>query len=114
MSARSILGRNGASAQRSMDQRESLAGLVERVILHNPDSGFCVLRVEARGRRDLITVIGHAPTNSADEFVQASGAWVNDRTHASVWRNWQGVRAGPTAKLRDALVSVLVAGDDGS
>ena len=37
-----------------------LAGLVERVTFHNADTGFCVLRVKARGQRDLITVIGHA------------------------------------------------------
>ena len=61
--------------------REALAGLVERVTFHNPDSGFCVLRVKARGPRDLITVVGHAPTISAGEFVQATGTWINDRTH---------------------------------
>ena len=52
---------------------ETLGGLVERVTFHNPDNGFCVLRVKARGQRDLTTVIGHAPTISAGEFVQASG-----------------------------------------
>jgi exodeoxyribonuclease V alpha subunit len=41
---------------------ETLAGLVERVTFHNPESGFCVLRVKVRGQRDLITVIGHAAT----------------------------------------------------
>jgi exodeoxyribonuclease V alpha subunit len=41
---------------------EALAGLVERVTFHNADSGFCVLRVKARGQRDLITVVGHAAT----------------------------------------------------
>ena len=40
--------------------RENLAGLVERVTFHNEDNGFCVLRVKARGQRDLITVVGHA------------------------------------------------------
>ena len=62
-------------------QPENLAGLVERVTFHNPDNGFCVLRVKTRGQRDLITVVGHAPTISAGEFVQATGVWVNDRTH---------------------------------
>jgi exodeoxyribonuclease V alpha subunit len=38
---------------------EALAGLVERVTFHNEDTGFCVLRVKARGRRDLVTVTGH-------------------------------------------------------
>jgi exodeoxyribonuclease V alpha subunit len=53
--------------------RENLAGLVERVTFHNEDSGFCVLRVKARGQRDLITVIGHAAAISAGEFVQMTG-----------------------------------------
>jgi exodeoxyribonuclease V alpha subunit len=41
-------------------KREALAGLVERVTFHSPDSGFCVLRVKVRGHRDLVTVIGSA------------------------------------------------------
>ena len=62
-------------------QLENLAGLVERVTFHNPDSGFCVLRVKARGHRDLTTIVGHAPVISAGEFVQATGIYTNDRTH---------------------------------
>jgi exodeoxyribonuclease V alpha subunit len=65
---------------------EVLAGLVERVTFHNDENGFCVLRVKARGQRDLITVLGHAATISAGEFVQASGSWVNDRTHGVQFR----------------------------
>jgi len=60
---------------------EALAGLVERVTFHNADSGFCVLRVKARGQRDLVTVVGHAATIAAGEWVQMSGTWINDRTH---------------------------------
>ena len=52
---------------------EVFAGLVERVTFHNDDNGFCVLRVKARGKRDLITVVGHAATISAGEFIQGSG-----------------------------------------
>src|SRR3989440_5484220 len=65
---------------------EVLAGLVERVTFHNEENGFCVLRVKARGQRDLITVLGHAAAISAGEFVQASGAWVNDRIHGVQFR----------------------------
>lgn len=60
---------------------EALAGLVERVTFHNADTGFCVLRVKARGHRDLITVVGHAASIAAGEWVQMSGLWLNDRTH---------------------------------
>ena len=35
---------------------EALGGLVDRVTFHNSENGFCVLRVKARGQRDLITL----------------------------------------------------------
>src|SRR5208282_451236 len=65
---------------------EALAGLVERVTYHNAENGFCVLRVKARGQKDLVTVVGHAATIAAGEFVQISGVWVNDRTHGLQFR----------------------------
>src|SRR5580704_2373860 len=65
---------------------EVLAGLVERVTFHNEDNGFCVLRVKARGKREPVTVVGHAAVISAGEFIQASGEWANDRTHGVQFR----------------------------
>ena len=61
--------------------REPLSGLVERVTFHSPETGFCVLRLKVRGQRDLVTLVGHAASISAGEFVQASGTWVIDRNH---------------------------------
>lgn len=60
---------------------ETVAGLVERVTYHNEESGFCVLKVHVKGRRDLTSVVGHVPTISAGEFIHASGVWFNDRQH---------------------------------
>jgi hypothetical protein len=74
------------AAPRTSTQTEVLAGLVDRVTFHNSENGFCVLRVKARGQRDLITVIGHAAMISAGEFVQAGGSWINDRTHGVQFR----------------------------
>ena len=65
---------------------EVFAGLVERVTFHNEENGFCVLRVKARGKRDLVTVVGHAAVISAGEFIQASGDWNNDRQHGVQFR----------------------------
>ncbi len=75
-----------ASAQTAETRTENLAGLVERVTFHNEENGFCVLRLKARGQRDLITVIGHAAMISAGEWVQAAGTWTNDRTHGLQFR----------------------------
>ena len=53
---------------------EVLVGLVERVTFHNLENGFCVLRLKARGHRDLVTTVGHAAMISAGEWVTASGS----------------------------------------
>src|SRR5207344_1112055 len=58
--------------------QEVLAGLVERVTYHNAENGFCVLRAKARGHRDVVTIVGHAATIAAGEWITASGEWVND------------------------------------
>src|SRR5450631_1995145 len=65
---------------------EVLAGLVERVTYHNDGNGYCVLRIKARGHRELVTVVGHAAVVSAGEWITASGEWVNDRTHGQQYR----------------------------
>jgi exodeoxyribonuclease V alpha subunit len=72
--------------QPSQSDREVLAGLVERVTYQNAENGFCVIRVKARSHRDLVTVVGHAATISAGEWITASGDWVNDRTHGQQFR----------------------------
>src|SRR3954466_2700735 len=70
----------------AVSDREPLAGLVERVTYHNPDNGYCVLRVKVRGHRDLVTVLGHAASISAGEFVQASGKWEVHREHGQQFK----------------------------
>lgn len=67
-------------------EKEALAGIVERVTFHNAENGFCVLRIKARGHRDLITVVGHAATISAGEWITATGTWNNDRVHGLQFR----------------------------
>src|SRR5246127_1833389 len=66
--------------------RETLAGLVERVTYQNAENGFCVIRVKARGPRDLVPLVGHAATISAGEWITATGEWVNDRTHGQQFK----------------------------
>src|SRR5947209_17010854 len=92
---------------------EVLAGLVDRVTFHNSDNGFCVLRVKARGQRDLITLVGHAAMISAGEFVQESGSWISDRTHGVQFRasflktisRCSAQRTGPASALARSISS---------
>lgn len=73
-------------ARHQQSANEFLAGLIERVTYHNPENGFCVLRVRARGRREPVVLVGHAATIAPGEFVQASGTWQNDRRHGLQFR----------------------------
>jgi exodeoxyribonuclease V alpha subunit len=66
---------NGSSsgAPSAGQPTEVLAGSIKRVNFHNAENGFCVLRIKARGHRELVTVVGHAAEISAGEWVTVIG-----------------------------------------
>src|ERR1700682_1074705 len=65
---------------------EAIAGLIERVTLHNPENGFAVLRVKVKGREDLVTVVGNTSSVSAGEHLEAAGRWFIDREHGQQFK----------------------------
>ncbi len=69
---------------------------MERVTYHNLENGFCVLRVKARGQRDLVAVIGHAAAINAGEFISATGSWTTDREHGLQFRATHVTTTQPT------------------
>jgi exodeoxyribonuclease V alpha subunit len=87
---------------------ETLAGIVERVTFHNPESGFAVLRVHARGRRGIITVVGTVPRVVAGEHIDAVGEWVIDREHGEQFRATE-LRCAPPA-TREGIEKYLGSG----
>ncbi|MGY0713266.1 SF1B family DNA helicase RecD2 [Azospirillum argentinense] len=80
------------------EEREPLSGLVERVTYHNPENGYCVLRVKVRGHKDLVTLVGHAASVSPGEYIQASGRWEQHREHGPQFRA-AFLRAAPPTTL---------------
>ena len=65
---------------------ETLTGLIERVTYHNPENGFAVLKVQVKGRQDLVTVVGSTTSVSAGEHLEAIGKWVVDREHGQQFK----------------------------
>lgn len=61
--------------------KETLNGAIEKIVFHNADSGFCVLRISAKSHPDLVTVVGHAPVLNIGEYIEAQGEWHNDRSY---------------------------------
>jgi len=65
---------------------ETLHGLIERVSFHSEETGFSVLRVKVSGFRELITVVGAAPSVAAGEWLEAEGQWMVDREHGQQFK----------------------------
>jgi exodeoxyribonuclease V alpha subunit len=65
---------------------ETISAVIERVTFHNPDTSFAVLRVVARGRRGLVTVVGNLPSAVAGEYLEATGEWIHDREHGEQFK----------------------------
>lgn len=60
---------------------EFLKGTIERITFHNPENGFCVLRVKIAGSHTLQTVIGNAAVLQAGEYLECTGHWIHDKQH---------------------------------
>ena len=61
--------------------QDGVSGLVERVTFHNEETGFAVLRVKVKAKRDLLTVVGSVASISAGEWIVAQGRWIHEREH---------------------------------
>lgn len=69
---------NSSGSVNPQGEKVFISGTVERVTYHNAENGFCVLRVMAKGYRDLLTVVGSASTIASGEYIEAVGTWKND------------------------------------
>ncbi|MCH9697994.1 MAG: ATP-dependent RecD-like DNA helicase [Gammaproteobacteria bacterium] len=72
---------NSANSTRPVAPQEKLSGAIERLTFHSQESGFCVIRVRIKGKRELVTVVGSAASISPGEYVECIGYWTNDRQH---------------------------------
>jgi exodeoxyribonuclease V alpha subunit len=102
----------GAMKCNDTSHLEHLSGSVERVTFHSEESGFCVLRVKVKGRRELVTVVGTAASISAGEFVECFGTWHNDRHHGLQFKAQRlaAVLPGTIEGIEKYLASGMVKG----
>lgn len=63
------------------ESSEILHGVLERIIFHNTDTGFCVIKVQTDKQKDYITVLGTALDLHIGESIQAQGHWLQDPKH---------------------------------
>lgn len=103
---------NNSNNANNLNNQEYLSGSIERVTYHSEETGFCVLKVKVRGKRDLMTVVGHCMTITSGEFIDCNGAWVTNREHGLQFKADQIRVTMPTTKegLEKYLGSGLVKG----
>jgi len=75
---------------------DSLSGLIERVTFHNEDTGFAVVKIKAKGHRDLVTVVGSLASVSPGEWVNAQGRWIQDREYGQQFKAEMLTSTAPT------------------
>ncbi len=66
-------------APRRTTRPEVLRGLVDRVVFHNEDNGYCILKIVPEGKRDVVSLLGKAPRVVAGEEFEARGVWEPNR-----------------------------------
>jgi len=63
-----------------------LHGLVERVVYHMEETGFCILKVLPEGKREPVSLIGKAPRVVAGEQFEATGKWESTRDYGDQFK----------------------------
>ncbi len=91
---------------------DSLSGLIERVTYFNEENGFAVLKVNAKGHRQEVTVVGSLPSVNAGEWLTAQGRWVQDGQFGLQFRAELLTSTAPTTRegIEKYLGSGLVKG----
>ncbi|MBL8057994.1 MAG: ATP-dependent RecD-like DNA helicase [Anaerolineales bacterium] len=68
---------------------DTLTGVVERVTYFNAENGYSVLRLNAKGYPDLVTVVGNLPEVTPGESLRLQGQWA---MHAEYGRQFKAER----------------------
>ena len=60
------------------DAQRTLRGTLERVVFHNEENGYTVMRMRVQGKADPVTVVGNMPSPQPGIGLTVTGVWVND------------------------------------
>ncbi len=60
------------------DRPESLSGIVERIVFHNEENAWTVIRLAVAGQVDRVTAVGPLPGVRVGENLRLEGGWIDD------------------------------------
>ncbi|MEA5511806.1 ATP-dependent RecD-like DNA helicase [Crocosphaera sp. UHCC 0190] len=91
---------------------EYLTGVIERITYHAEDTGYTVARMQVKGFKDLVTIIGSFPNIQAGQTLQLQGSWYNHPKHGQQFNVSQYTETKPATLtgLEKYLGSGLIKG----
>lgn len=94
------------------DPVESLQGAIERIVFHNPENGWTVLRLSVSRQREPTTVVGSLPGIRAGETLRLEGRFSNDPKFGRQFRahSFQTVAPGTLGGIERYLASGMIRG----
>jgi exodeoxyribonuclease V alpha subunit len=93
-------------------ERETLSGLVERVVFHNPETGFAVVRIKLPDQKEPVTLVGEVGRIAPGEVLRAAGAWQTDPSFGRQFRarSLETMPPSTTEGMEAYLASGLIKG----
>lgn len=91
---------------------ETLNGILERIVYENPDTGYTVGRLSARGYPELVTIVGNLVSVNAGESLLLNGEWVINPKYGPQFQieKYETVQPATILGIRKYLRSGLIKG----
>ena len=86
--------------------------VVERITYQNPENGYSVLKVRAKGHDDLVTVVGNLLDANVGSVLLVDGEWKVDSKYGRQFaaRQWQETLPATVYGMEKYLGSGLIKG----
>ncbi len=96
----------------SSSEDVELTGNLERVVFHNEENGYTVLRLMPEGKKDSVAVVGHMAGPNVGAFLRIRGKWHTDPRWGRQVRmeSYEEVLPATTEGIRLYLASGLIKG----
>ena len=107
--------RRGGKQEKALsliDSPKELEGILERVVFHNPDNGYTVLRLNVKDKADLVTAVGNMHEPQPGVSLKISGRWVSHARFGEQFQmeRYETVLPATEAGIRHYLASGLIKG----
>ena len=91
---------------------ETLTGVVERITYHAEDSGYTVAKMQVKGFRELVAIIGNFPNIQAGMTLSVKGYWYDHPKHGQQFqvKNYTESKPATLTGIEKYLGSGLIHG----